>query len=219
MSLIATSSPALPEAVLADLVDVVDEATVEAGRTGVNPYHYTFWYDLSTTPRNAVEAIVRPHLLGFLPDEAQRTAVGVEYWLGRLSPPYAANFEFGVHQDVGRNPESHELESPMISSILYLNTVNDGPLVVFPGRPDLADEAKSVVFPTENLFARFPGQLWHAVVNRSDVTPAPAVREHRTRLNVLLNWWSFRPVSEATGPMKLIAGDYDGSIFAELATG
>jgi hypothetical protein len=205
--------------VLTDLVGAVDAATAEAGRDGVNPYHYTFWYDLSTAPRNAVEAVVRPYLLAFLPEDVQRKAVGVEYWLGRLSPPYASNFEFGVHQDVGRNPQSRELESPMISSILYLNTVNDGPLVVFPGPPNLADEAKSFVLPSENLFARFPGHLWHAVVNRADVMAGPAVREHRTRLNVLLNWWSFRPESEVTGPMKLIAGDYDGTIFGQLAAG
>lgn len=215
--MVTTSSPALPEAALTYLVETVNAATTRAEREGVNPYHYTFWYDLSAEPRNAVEDIVRPYLRALLPEDIQRKSVGVEYWLGRLSPPYASNFEFGVHQDVGRNPQSHQLESPMVSSILYLNTVNDGPLVVFPGRPDLADENKSIVFPSENLFAWFPGVLWHAVVNRADVATGPAVREHRTRLNVLLNWWPFRPESEVTGSMKMIAGDYDGSIFGELA--
>lgn len=216
MSILTTSSPALPEEVFQHLVESVDAATAQAERRGVNPYHYTFWYDLSTEPGNAVESVAQSYLRALLPEDIRRKAKGVEYWLGRLSPPYASNFEFGVHQDVGRNPQNHELEFPMVSSILYLNTVNDGPLVVFPGPPNLADEDKSFVFPREKLFAWFPGQLWHAVVNRSDVTAAPAAREHVTRLNVLLNWWPFRPVGETSGPMKMIAGDYDGTIFGEL---
>jgi len=33
---------------------------------------------------------------------------------------------------------------------------------------------------------------------------------------VVVNWWPYRLSAEVTEPMKLIAGEYDGTIYPEL---
>lgn len=218
MALLDLTEPALPGEFLADLREAVAAATEPDRLQGRSPYHYTFWYDLSAPPGNAVEEMVARHLVDAVPADVRDGVVGVEWWLGRLSAPYATNFEFGVHRDFGEHPDTGERASPALSSVLYLTTVEDGPLVVFPGAPSVADDGQEHVFPRENLFAKFPGHLWHGVLSRTDVgDDAAGVRETRTRLSVLVNWWPFRPSTEATAPMKLVAADFDGSVYPELA--
>ncbi len=221
MSVLLTTQTTLPEETLSALRDAVDVATASLVERGGSPYHFTYWYELGTPARNPVEQVV-PHLRAHIPEAVRDRAVGVEYWLGRTTPPYSDNFEFGLHKDFGENPETGALESPLMSSILYLTTVQDGPLIVFPAEPNLADPAKEHVFPEANLFARFPGNLWHTVGSRQDVLPAGAAAADNgsaARLTVLVNWWSYRPSSEVSEPMKLIAADFDGAVYPSLATG
>ncbi|MET8468673.1 hypothetical protein ABZY90_12155 [Streptomyces sp. NPDC006422] len=217
MGLIAHTAQALPDETLDQLRSAVARATRSDRLGGRSPYHYTFWYDLRTPPRNLVEAAVREHLVHHIPAEVREKAVGVEWWLGRLTPPYASNFEFGLHRDIGEDPETMELVSPTLSSVMYLTEVADGPLLVFGSEPtpDAAD--REHVFPAENLYVTFPGHLWHAVGNRGDVhREPPAVPEHRERLTVLVNWWTYRPGDIAAEPMKQVAAPYDGSMYPEL---
>jgi len=227
MALLDLTPSALPPDALEHLTRAVAAATAPDRLQGRNPYHYTFWYPLELQPRNVVEAAVREHLVQHVPAEVRAAAVGVEWWLGRLAPPYASNFEFGLHKDFGVNPQTGALESPMLSSVIYLTEVADGPLVVFGGQPTLdADDVQAAVaayrnreyvFPAENLFAKFPGHLWHAVLSRRDVRDdPPAVPESRVRLTVLMNWWAFQPSDIATKPMKMVAADFDGSVYPEL---
>lgn len=217
MALLAHTASALPAETLDRLRSAVAEATGPDQLRGRSPYHYTFWYSLDTPPRNVVEAAVRDHLVHHIPPEVRAAAAGVEWWLGRLSPPYASNFEFGLHRDIGEDPETGGLDSPMLSSVMYLTDVDDGPLVVFGSEPALDADDKEFVFPEENLYVTFPGHLWHAVLGRRDVDPVPpAVPEHRTRLTVLVNWWPFRVGDIAVEPMKRVAAAYDGSMYPEL---
>ena len=217
MTLLECTYETLSNDTLNKLRTAVYLATEPERMGGASPYHFTFWYDLAARPRNTVEEVVQGNLRQHVPETVRQQAIGVEWWLGRLSAPYAANFEFGVHRDFGEHPDTDELESPLLSSVFYLTTVDDGPLTVFPGLPNLQDEAKEYVLPQENLFVKFPGHLWHAVLSRQEVLGvAPSLPEHRLRLTVLVNWWVYRPGSEASAPMKLVAADYDGTRYPEL---
>ncbi len=218
MGVLRTTESTLPDETLSALRDAVDVATRALTERGGSPYHFTYWHELGAPARNAIERVV-PQLRERIPEEVRERAVGVEYWLGRTTPPYADNFEFGLHKDFGENPDTGALESPLLSSILYLTTVQDGPLIVFPAEPNLADPAKEHVFPQANLFARFPGNLWHTVASRRDVLPGDAGQAEPAsvaRLTVLVNWWAYRPSSEVSEPMKLIAADFDGAVYPSL---
>ncbi|MEV1143558.1 hypothetical protein [Micromonospora sp. NPDC049799] len=217
MALIAHTAQALPTETLDQLRSAVARATRPEQLGGRSPYHYTFWYSLATPPRNIVEAAVRDHLVHHIPAEVRTAAVGVEWWLGRLAPPYASNFEFGLHRDIGEDPETGRLDSPMLSSVMYLTDVDDGPLMVFAGEPSPEAQDREFVFPAENLYVTFPGHLWHSVGNRADVRrEPPAAPEHRERLTVLVNWWPYQPGDIAAEPMKQVAAAYDGSMYPEL---
>lgn len=217
MAILRTDARVLPSDELATLRNAVDAATDPRNLGDRSPYHYTFWFALDEAPRNAVEMTVAQRLVHRVPVEVRERAIGVEWWIGRLSPPYADNFEFGVHRDFGEHPQTGKLESPLLSSILYLTTLDDAPLVVFPDQPDLRDARKEFLFPQANLFAMFRGDLWHVVANRRDVIEdETTAAEDRVRLTVLVNWWSFRPSSEAASPMKVVVGDFDGAVFPAL---
>lgn len=218
MALLHVTSASLPVETLNALHDAVSAATDPDRLDGASPYHSTFWFDLASAPTNLVARVVLTELRNQVPEFVRKKTVGVEWWLGRLTAPYATNFEFGAHRDFGENPETGALESPMLSSVFYLTTVDDGPLTVFPGAPNMADDDKEFVFPRANSYAMFPGHLWHMVGSAAEVTGEPAAPDNRVRLTVLINWWAYRPGGEATAPMKLVAADYDGTIYPELRT-
>lgn len=221
MGLLELTPEALPQDALDGLRASVAAATEPDRMGGGSPYHFTFWYSLLDSPRNAVELAVRDHLVHHVPAEVRTKAVGVEWWLGRLAPPYSTNFEFGLHRDFGENPATGALESPMLSSVLYLTSVDDGPLLVFGGRPALDSPDREHVFPQANLYAKFSGDLWHVIAGRDELSleapDTPDAPDDRLRLSVLVNWWPYRPSDEATEPMKKVAADYDGNIYPELA--
>jgi len=207
----------LPPGELELIRAAADSATAPHNLGDVSSYHRTFWYDLASAPRCLVEEIVRERLQALIAPDIRKSAAGVEWWLGRLVAPYGPNFEFGVHRDQGEHPLTGALESPMLSSVLYLTTVDDGPLVVFPDQPELSDEHKELFFPLANAYARFPGHLYHAVLSRVQLgAPVRTPSEQRVRLTLLVNWWLYRPTSFAPAPMKLVAADYDGSIYPQL---
>jgi hypothetical protein len=163
-----------------------------------------------------VEQAVAAYFLPEIPGDVRDRAVGVEWWLGRLAAPYAENFEFGVHRDFGEDPRTGVTESPMLSSVFFLTSTDDGLLTVFPSLPDLRDEQKEYAFPRANTYARFPGHLWHAVLSRNEVLGEPGPASDDLRVTMLVNWWGYRPSGEATPPMRLVAADYDGTVYPEL---
>ncbi|MGW7518501.1 hypothetical protein ACWGJ2_23240 [Streptomyces sp. NPDC054796] len=216
MQLLECSPELLPNEQLSRLGNAVGRATDPANMNGVSPYHQTFWYELGKDPCNLVEEAVQKYFLPEIDATVRERAVGVEWWLGRLTAPYAENFEFGVHRDFGENPQTGALESPMLSSVFFLTTAPDGLLTVFPGQPDLQSKEKVHVFPSANTYARFPGNLWHAVLSRKEVLGEPGPASGAPRVTILVNWWPYRPSSEATAPMRLVAADYDGTVYEEL---
>ncbi|MFG3256926.1 hypothetical protein [Streptomyces sp. NPDC048172] len=222
-TLIRTADDMLPGSELERLTEAVRRATEPERVAGGSSYHTTFWYETGSEPGNAVENVIATFLRPRIPESVESALVGTEWWLGRLSAPYSENFEFGAHHDVGRNPDTGEFENPLLSSVFYLTSVDDGALAVFSGEPDLAAPDREFVFPRANMFAMFPGAQWHAVASRDDVlrddTPHPSPSpggSDELRLTVTVNWWHFRPESHAAGPMLQIAGDYTGETYPEL---
>lgn len=192
------------------------------GDLGPNTYLTTFWYSLASAPRNIVETMVKNDLFPRVPDGVRERVQGVEWWLGRLMPPYAENFGFGFHRDFGEHPETLELVNPILSSVLYLSTVDDAPLVVSSEDPFVPSEAPIFEdhFPKANTFVMFPGHLWHAVLSHAAAKQSARPPKRDTlRLSVTVNWWGYRPTSNASPPMKVVAADYDGSVYPELQLG
>jgi len=219
MKLIRRATGILPEDVLVRLRDTVSEATCPARTNVESSYYSTFWYDLETAPRNVVERIIRGILRTHVPDSVRADLVGIEWWLGRLDAPFGTNFKFGVHRDFGQNPATGGFDSPLMSSVFFLTTLDDGALMVFQDVPDIESAEWDHQFPTANTFAMFRGPLWHTVVNRSDFLDTPStVVPGDLRLTITINWWHFRPSSDAGAPMKLVAADYTGEIYPELVS-
>jgi len=203
------------------LREVVATATEPAQTEALESrsYHFTFWYALAQEPRNAVEQVIAQYLSQHIPDTIRKRVTGAEWWLGRLSPPYAENFEFGLHQDLGENPETGELESPLMSSVFYLTTLEDAPLVVFDGPPvfKIGTSNFEYFFPVENAYVTFPGHLWHTILSRKQLMgDAPWPAPTTLRLSITVNWWEYRPGSSVAAPMELVAADYNGSLYPEL---
>ncbi|GAA2079996.1 hypothetical protein GCM10009801_37990 [Streptomyces albiaxialis] len=220
-TLIRTVDEVLPDGEADRLRNAVERATEPERLDGASSYHTTFWYAKESAPGNAVEKVIDAALRPLVPASVEAGLAGTEWWLGRLAPPYSANFAFGAHHDVGRNPATGEFENPLLSSVFYLTSVDDGALTVFTGEPDLAAPDREFVFPRANMFAMFPGTRWHAVASREDVLGKdaphpPGGADGGLRLTVTVNWWHFRPESHAAGPMRQIAGDYTGEIYPEL---
>ncbi|WP_324787946.1 hypothetical protein [Streptomyces sp. H51] len=216
MAHLKTVERAMPPDTFLDFRNVVHEATasMDVGKL----YHFAFWHDLDASPTNYVEQVAMD-LFDHLPAEAKAEVVGFEWWLGRLEFPYHANFPFKAHQDVGRNPVTLAREHPSISSVYYLTTNDDGPLVVFDGPPEIEAKDWEAYFPAENSFVMFPGTLWHTVSSREEVEEVEEAMEEavaqpsQTRLSVQFNWWKYRPkVGEGAGVSK----DYRGDIFPAL---
>lgn len=221
MTLIMSTPSALPPQVLNNLHNAVAAATEPDRTGGESPYHYTFWYSLSDAASNVVEALVRDHLVDHISTDVRAKATGVEWWLGRLAPPYAANFEFGIHRDRGRNPVTGALDFPLLSCVMYLTSVNDGLLLVFSGKPGLDDTTSEFLFPQANVFVQFSSNLWHVIASRRslgiELPDTIDAFEGQLRLSVQVNWWPYRPSNAPPEPYKMVAGDYDGSVFPELA--
>src|SRR5438445_419727 len=127
----------------------VDAATEPSRLDGVSSYP-RIRIGLEDSPRHIVERVIltelRAHISADLYDDIQ----GAEWRLAR------------VHQDFGENPETGTRESPLLNNVLYLTTVNGGPLVVFTGLPDLARCDAEVA--EENRYVTFPDHLWRAVL-------------------------------------------------------
>jgi len=222
MALVSKFSDVLPADDLAAVHYLVMSATDPERMAGSNPYGITFWFGLAQ-PRNVVEDVISLFLRPLLALERNSAVVGAEWWLGRLSPPYDDNFKPGAHKDSGEHPSTGKLGSPVISSIFYLTTVHDGPLVVFDGEPDTSLGAYDYVVPRQNLFVTFPGDRWHSVMASRHLSPTARAEGtgvegevDPVRLSLVVNWWHYRIAPRPVPNMEFVGADYDGRIYPEL---
>ncbi|MCP3097575.1 hypothetical protein LZ198_01655 [Myxococcus sp. K15C18031901] len=160
-------------------------------------YQTTFWYDFGP-PANVVEEIIttlRPGIAG------RRRVAGVEWWLSRM---YTTDVRVDFHQDRDEKlaRRTGELVHPRIGSVLFLNRVRGGALVVTrelpeEGNPSLAPsrmDTADVVAPRPNRLVVFDGALTHGVLDAENRIPDGKLPgRSRLRRTLVMNWWAHRP--------------------------
>ena len=160
-------------------------------------YQTTFWYDFGP-PANVVEEVI----LSLRPGVVRRRRVaGVEWWLSRMDPT-DVRVDFHQDRDEKLALRTGELVHPRISSVLFLNRVRGGALVVTkekpdPDNPSLAParlDTADLVAPRPNRLVVFDGTLTHGVLDAENQIPDGKLPGRaRQRRTLVMNWWGHRP--------------------------
>jgi hypothetical protein len=157
-------------------------------------YRSTFWYPLARAPENIFESIVcqlRPLA------NPSAAVIGAEWWFSVLrtntTPQWLLPCHFDRNDLTERDPA--KLTHPELSSVLFLNAVPYGELVVTDqvltaqGAHPREPQAMAFVHPRRNLYAVFPGHLYHGVVGRM----WRPLRSTKLRVTLAVNWWTAAP--------------------------
>ncbi len=160
-------------------------------------YHTTFWYPLDRRPENIFESIVRN--LKPLASPSSKV-VGVEWWFSVLLTNATPQWLLPCHFDRNDLEETDldKLTHPEKSSVLFLNAVPYGELVVtdqvLTDKGARPRQPKDMVFirPRRNLYAVFPGHLYHGVIGRM----WRPVRATKLRVTMAVNWWTEPPKAD-----------------------
>lgn len=164
---------------------------------GFRFYHTTFWFPLDRQPQNLFESIVT-HLKPLA--EPSADVIGVEWWFSVLrtnaTPQWLLPCHFDRNDLAEKDPQ--KLTHPEKSSVLFLNAVPYGELVVTDqvltdkGTRPRQPEDMLFIRPRRNLYAVFPGHLYHGVIGRM----WRPMRSTRLRVTLAVNWWTVRPTAE-----------------------
>jgi hypothetical protein len=157
-------------------------------------FRTTFWYSLDQQPMNVFESVISD-LRPLAEPSAQVT--GVEWWFSVGITNKTPHWLLPCHFD--RNDltekDADKLEYPEKASVLFLNSVPYGELVVtdqvFTKKGIQPKQPKDMRFiqPRENLYAVFPGNLYHGVIGRM----WRPLRKTKLRITMAVNWWCAKP--------------------------
>lgn len=158
-------------------------------------YQTTFWFDLQRPAAVTEEVILA--LRSRLPTAP---TLGVEWWLSRMWT-HDVQVDFHRDRDEALASRTGRERHPRLSSILFLNRVQGGTLVVTGQAPDPSNPALAplpldgaLVAPRPNRFVWFDGRLTHGVLDGRNRIPAGRSRERgELRLALIMNWWTRRP--------------------------
>jgi hypothetical protein len=162
-------------------------------------YQTTFWFDFSTPPGSLVEAAA-VHLRRHIPEERQRSVIGVEWWLSRMR---TSNVKVDFHHDRDNavfDRTGREV-LPRLSTVFYLNRCRGGLLAVTkeklnPRNPACAPDFHDFDFvaPGPNRFAFFDAKMAHGVLDAKNQIPGQRLKtEPGWRLAIAINFWHRRP--------------------------
>jgi hypothetical protein len=193
-TLVQLTEGAVPPALFQRLLRRVGALGTERLR---DTYQTTFWYGFEP-PSNVVEDVIlalRPAVAG------RRRIAGVEWWLSRM---YTTDVRVDFHQDRDEKLalRTGELVHPRISSVLFLNRVRGGALMVTrekpePDNPSLAPsrlDTADLVAPRPNRLVVFDGTLTHGVLDAENRIPDGRLPGgSRLRRTLVMNWWAHRP--------------------------
>lgn len=157
-------------------------------------YRNTFWYPLDREPDNIFEKV-----LGRLKEFAapSERVTGIEWWFSVLitnrSPQWILPCHFD-RDDLSETNISKEIH-PEFASVLFLNRVPYGELVVTDQklttegiRPSQPQDMQFIA-PRPNLYAVFPGNLYHGVIGRM----WRAQEDTKLRVTMAVNYWHEKP--------------------------
>ena len=165
-------------------------------REGFLFYQTTFWYPLDREPENIFERMTRS--LQPLTNPTSRV-IGVEWWFSVLTTNKTPHWLLPCHFDRNDLAEKdiNKIKHPQFSSVLFMNSVPYGELVItdqiltkkgiHPAQP----QNMRFIQPGKNLYAVFPGNLYHGVLGRM-WRPA---QTSKLRLAMAVNWWTEKPKS------------------------
>ncbi|MFL5456142.1 MAG: 2OG-Fe(II) oxygenase [Myxococcales bacterium] len=177
--------PALP----APLFHRARRAIGQLGTEGLRRSSFTtFWLPRGEKPAHAVEEAVLA--LSAIASPAARWS-GAEWWIGRA---YTTDLPIGFHFD--EDVHGSRMRHPLISSVLFFNSVRGGHLAVTDQRPGSAEATRlATVKPRANRYAVFEGDRFHGVLDARGRTPGRRLPGPRGRLRVTLvvNLWERRP--------------------------
>ena len=160
-------------------------------------YRTTFWHPLERPASNVFEAIAES--VAPLAAPSQRVT-GVEWWFSVLDTNASPQWLLPCHFDRADLAEQDfaKIRHPERASVLFLNAVPYGELVVTDqvnteagARPR---QPHDMVFirPRRNLYAVFPGHLYHGVIGRL----WRPERETVLRITMAINWWAEPPKAD-----------------------
>jgi hypothetical protein len=160
-------------------------------------YHTTFWYPLQREPENIFESIVTS--LKALA-EPSTDVTGVEWWFSVLRTNSTPQWLLPCHFDRNDLSEKdlNKLKYPDRASVLFLNTVPYGELVVTDQvqteKGPRPKQPQDMVFirPSRNQYAVFPGQLYHGVIGRM----WRPIKATELRMTMAVNYWVEQPKAE-----------------------
>ena len=168
--------------------------------------YFSFWYDVSRRPRNAVEALAT-HLLP-LTGVADRI-VGCEWWVHSKAASRFVGHQMHFDTEEGVLHAQGEVVHPAVSSVLYLSgghQASADPTVILDQRRGDAIPASSchVSHPAEGHVLFFPGDRLHCVCptappherleprERRGARQAPLVDTARQprRVTLMIGFWA-----------------------------
>jgi len=157
-------------------------------------YKTTFWYPLSDTANNPFEKAIDQLAEHVKPDNS---IIGVEWWFSVMRINKTPQWLLPCHFDRADIEESDpaKIQQPTIGSLLFLNTVPYGDLVLtdqkFTDRGARPRQPKNMVFtqPSQNRYVVFPGEAYHGVIGRMWRDEQP----DEMRISMAVNWWTQKP--------------------------
>lgn len=160
-------------------------------------YFTTFWLPRGADPAHAVEEAVLA--LSAIAAPAGRWS-GTEWWIGRS---HTTDLPIGFHFD--EDVKGPRIRHPLLSSVLFFNSVRGGHLAVTDQRPGSGEATRlATVKPRANRYAVFAGDLFHGVLDARGRTPGRRLpgAPGRLRITLVVNFWERRP----TGVQEWTAG-------------
>ena len=136
-------------------------------------YRTTFWYPLDRKPENIFESIASSLKASADPSPS---VIGVEWWFSVLltnaTPQWILSCHFDRDDMAVAESDVARVRHPDRASVLFLNAVPYGELVVTDqvltkkgARPRQPTDMR-FIRPDKNLYAVFPGHLYHGVIGR-----------------------------------------------------
>ncbi len=159
-------------------------------------YRTTFWYPLNRSPENIFESIACGLRAAANPCD---NVIGVEWWFSVLLTNATPQWLLPCHFDRNDLAEKDfkKIRHPNIASVLFLNSVPYGDLVVTDqtlterGKRPRQPSDMRFIRPSRNQYAVFPGNLYHGVIGRMQ----NPVKDTKLRVAMALNWWTEKPVA------------------------